>query len=87
MDIILEGLPEEYNAFVMMFYGKFDNKDLMELESMLFVQEAQLEIFYQELSSPAPSANALHTSAQPGPQANAFTALGSTQQFRSSYYS
>lgn len=74
MDIILEGLPEEYNAFVMM-------------ESMLFVQEAQLEIFYQELSSPAPSANALHTSAQPGPQANAFTALGSTQQFRSSYYS
>lgn len=74
MDIILEGLPEEYNAFVMILYGKPGNTDLMELESLLLLQEAQLEKFKQELTIPAPSANAVQAATQPPPQANATTA-------------
>lgn len=48
-DVLLDGLPEEYNPFVMMIFGKPDTPPLSEIESLL-VQEFQLEKIRQELS-------------------------------------
>jgi histone deacetylase 1/2 len=58
---VLEGLPEEYNPFVMMIYGRPDSLSLLDLEGLL-VQESQLEKFRQELTVPSASANVAHTS-------------------------
>lgn len=44
-DAILGGLPEEYNAFIMMMYGRLEPVSITDLESLLMVQEAQLEKF------------------------------------------
>lgn len=68
MDVILEGLPEEYNAFVMLYYGKPDTADITEFESLLLVQEAQLEKFRQELTTTTPTANVVQANPQPNPQ-------------------
>lgn len=51
VDAILEGLPEEYNAFVMMMYGRFDPVSVTDVESLLMVQEAQLDKFRAELTA------------------------------------
>ncbi|KAK2357169.1 hypothetical protein QL285_094468 [Trifolium repens] len=48
IDSILEELPEEYNPFVMMIYGRPDSHSLFDIEGRLFVQELQLENFRQE---------------------------------------
>jgi histone deacetylase 1/2 len=45
IDAILEGLPEEYNPFVMMVYGRPDSPSLLDIEGLLLVQESQLEKF------------------------------------------
>ncbi|GAU38583.1 hypothetical protein TSUD_322600 [Trifolium subterraneum] len=60
IDSILEGLPEEFNPFVMMFYGRSDSPSLYDIEGLLLVQESQLAKFRQELSTPSASAN-LHS--------------------------
>lgn len=44
-DIILDGLSEEYNAFVMMIYDKADSPNLTEIESLLLVHKRQLDKF------------------------------------------
>lgn len=86
MDIILEGLSEEYNSFVMMYYVKPDNTGLMELEPLLPVQEAQLGKFRQELTSPSPSAIAVQAIVQnSNPQANALTTSSIAYQNNNSY--
>lgn len=60
VDVVLEGLPEEYSSLVMIVYHKAGDIDLIDLESMLLVQEAQLDKFRQELATPAMSANLVH---------------------------
>ncbi|KAK2402858.1 hypothetical protein QL285_052344 [Trifolium repens] len=57
IDSILDGLPEEYNPFVMMIYGRPDSPSLLDIEGLLLVQESQLEKFRQELVVPTASAN------------------------------
>jgi histone deacetylase 1/2 len=57
IDSILDGLPEEYNPFVMMMYGRSDSPSLFDVEGLLLVQESQLEKFRQELAVPNASAN------------------------------
>lgn len=49
IDAILEGLPEEYSPFVMIMYGRTDPISVTDLESLLMVQEAQLEKFKPEI--------------------------------------
>jgi histone deacetylase 1/2 len=61
IDSILDGLPEEYNPFVMMIYGRPDSPSLFDIEGLLLVQESQLEKFRQELAVPSASANVAHT--------------------------
>ncbi|CAJ2678668.1 unnamed protein product [Trifolium pratense] len=61
IDSILDGLPEEYNPFVMMIYGRSDSPSLYDIEGLLLVQESQLEKFRQELMVPNVSANIAHT--------------------------
>lgn len=45
IDAILEGLPEEYNSFVMMIYSRSDNPSVSNIETLLHVQEAQFDKF------------------------------------------
>lgn len=47
---MLDGLLEEYNSFVIIKYAKSENFNLTKLESLLMVQEAQLDKFRQELT-------------------------------------
>lgn len=61
VDSILEGLPEEFNSFVMMVYSRFDTPTVEDVEALLLLQEAQFEKFKQELTSPSVSANVAHT--------------------------
>lgn len=56
VDIVLDGLPKDYNSFVMIVFTKLDSIDLTDLDSMLLVQQAQLDKFRQELPIPAVSA-------------------------------
>lgn len=42
-DVVLDGLPEEYNSFVMMIYGHSDTIFLSEIEALLLVQEVQFD--------------------------------------------
>lgn len=53
VDVILQGLPEEYSPFIMMVYGKSEPKDMYDVEGLLYVQEAHLDKYCQELSSPS----------------------------------
>ncbi|GAU37351.1 hypothetical protein TSUD_395330 [Trifolium subterraneum] len=51
IDAILEGLPEEFNSFVMMVYSRFDTPTVEDIEALLLLQEVQFEKFKQELSN------------------------------------
>lgn len=51
IDTVLEGLPEEYNSFVMMIYGRNDSPSIDDIEALLLTQDSQFEKFRQELSS------------------------------------
>ncbi|GAU29238.1 hypothetical protein TSUD_362280 [Trifolium subterraneum] len=57
IDAILEGLPEDFNSFVMMMYSRFDTPTVEDIEGLLMLQEAQFEKFRQELTNPSVSAN------------------------------
>jgi hypothetical protein len=41
IDAILDGLPEEFNSFVMMIYSRTDVFSVEDLEALLLLQEAQ----------------------------------------------
>lgn len=43
---ILQGLPEEYNPFIMMIYGKLELTNIYYVEALFYVQEAQLDKFF-----------------------------------------
>src|SRR3954468_23417458 len=62
IDAILEGLPEEFNPFVMQMYGCPVPPTLCDVEALLYVQEAQLDKFRQELAASTIAANVAHTS-------------------------
>ncbi|PNX57709.1 retrovirus-related Pol polyprotein from transposon TNT 1-94, partial [Trifolium pratense] len=57
VDAILEGLPEEFNSFVMMVYSRFETPTVENVEALLLLQEVQFEKFRQELANPSVSAN------------------------------
>nr|KYP36809.1 hypothetical protein KK1_042047 [Cajanus cajan] len=67
IDTILDGLPEDYNSFIMMIYGRSDSISVTDVESLLLVQEAQLEKYRQDLTSPSVSVNVVQ-----GPQDSQF---------------
>ncbi|MCH81099.1 retrovirus-related Pol polyprotein from transposon TNT 1-94, partial [Trifolium medium] len=57
VDAILEGLPEDFNSFIMMVYSRFDSPTVEDVEALLLLQEAQFDKFRQELASPSVSAH------------------------------
>lgn len=57
VDAILEGLPEEYNSFIMMMYARTDPMTVTDVESLLLVQESQFEKFKTELTPNSVSVN------------------------------
>jgi histone deacetylase 1/2 len=57
VDAILEGLPEDFNSFVMMIYSRFETPTVEDVEALLLLQEVQFEKFRQELTNPSVSAN------------------------------
>jgi hypothetical protein len=57
VDSILEGLPEEFNSFVMMVYSWFDTPTVEDVEVLLLLQEVLFEKFKQKLSNPSASTN------------------------------
>ncbi|PNX90864.1 retrovirus-related Pol polyprotein from transposon TNT 1-94, partial [Trifolium pratense] len=60
VDAVLEGLPEEYNSFVMLVYSRFETPTVEDVEALLLLQEVQFEKFRQELTNPSVSANVAH---------------------------
>ncbi|PNX93512.1 histone deacetylase, partial [Trifolium pratense] len=60
VDAILEGLPEEFNPFVMMVYSRFETPTVEDVEALLLLQEVQFDKFRQELANPSVSANVAH---------------------------
>ncbi|CAI8596770.1 unnamed protein product [Vicia faba] len=61
IDSILNGLPEEYNPFVMQKYGCPVPPTLCDVEGLLYVKETQHDKFRQELVANTVSANIAHT--------------------------
>lgn len=57
VDAILEGLPEEYGPFVMMMYGRSDSPSVSDVESLLLLQESQLEKYKSEFTATTVSVN------------------------------
>lgn len=57
IDVILEGLPEAYGLFMMMIYGRVNNPSVIDIESLLLLQEAQHEKFKTRLSSGSVTVN------------------------------
>lgn len=56
-DAMLQGLLKEYNPFIMMIYSKGDPTDIYDVEALLYIQEAQLDKYRQELASLNVTAN------------------------------
>lgn len=65
VDAILQGLPEEYNPFIMMIYNKGDSIDIYDVEALLYVQEAQLDKYKQQLITLSATANIAHGQVMP----------------------
>lgn len=57
IDAILQGLLEEYNPLIMMIHGKVKSTNIYDVEALLYVQETQLDKFFQELLTPSVIAN------------------------------
>ncbi|CAI8587908.1 unnamed protein product [Vicia faba] len=57
IDVILDGLLEEYSSFMMQMHGKSESPTLYDVEALLYVQEGQLDKFHQELALSNVSAN------------------------------
>lgn len=54
---IFQGLPEEYNSFIIMAYNITDPMYIYEVDGFLYVQEAELEKYPQELAAPSATSN------------------------------
>lgn len=54
---MIEGLPHEYNSFVMMICGKVDTPSIDDIEASILVQEAQFEKYRQDLVTPSTLVN------------------------------
>lgn len=57
LDVILEGLPEDFNPCVMLIYGRLDTPSISDVESLLLMQEIQIEKFKQDQSAGSISVN------------------------------
>lgn len=79
---MLYGLSEDYNSIVLMAFTKPDTLNLSGLESLLLVQESQLDTFHQELATLAVSANLAHTSHRGGANAGRYYGGPSHKNFR-----
>jgi histone deacetylase 1/2 len=64
VDSILEGLPREFNSFVMMVYSRFETPTVEDVEALLLLQEVQFDKFKQELNNTSASANLAHAATQ-----------------------
>lgn len=62
IDMILEGLPKEYNSLVMMIYARGNPPSVDDIEALLFMKDAQFEKFQQELPSHAVTVNVAQAS-------------------------
>lgn len=65
IDAILDGLSEEYCPFIMMIYSRADTPSVADIESLLLMQEAQLEKFKPDLGTNV-SVNVAQTSGHTG---------------------
>lgn len=52
LDVILEGLPEEYNFPINLDSTRYDSSDLDELEALLLAQEVRLDRYKQTEKMP-----------------------------------
>lgn len=55
--VILQGLLEEYNTFIMIEYNKTEPMDIYEVDGLIYVQEAWLDKYRQELPAPSATTN------------------------------
>lgn len=73
IDSILDGLLEECNPFVMQMYESTKPSSLCDVEAQLYVQEAQVDKFRQELSISIVAANLANTSQETTSSRGAFS--------------
>lgn len=63
IDVILEGLPEEYDLLINLVSARYDSPDLDELEAMLLSQEVRLDRYKQNASRSAATINVANVAA------------------------
>lgn len=56
----MQGFRKEYNPFIMMIYGKGEQKNIYDVEALQYVQEAQFDKYRQELVIPSSMAIVIH---------------------------
>lgn len=61
LDSILDGLPKEYSPFLVHMYGSQLSLTPYDVETLIYVQEAQLDKFCQELTATTIAVNISHT--------------------------
>lgn len=63
LDVILEGLPQEYSPVISVVESKFDTIDIDEVESPLIAHETRLDKFKKKTIDDVASLNLTHTPA------------------------
>jgi hypothetical protein len=75
LDVILEGLPQEFGPVISVVESKFDTIDIYEVESLLIAHKSCLDKFMKKTLDDAASPNLTHapasnTQSQPQPDAS-----------------
>lgn len=78
IDAILDDLSEEYGPFIMMIYSRFDTPSVADIESLLLMQEAQIEKFKADLSPVIVSINVAQ-----GPNSNSSNGSNNSDSYNS----
>lgn len=79
IDVILEGLSEDYNVFIVSVTSKTDPYTVNEIESLLVTQEERIEKYKKE-ASPSLSANVAQVT--PSPKQNKPPPIANSGQSR-----
>ena len=78
LDVILEGLPQEYSPVISVVESKFDTIDIDEVESLLIAHETRLDKFKKKTIDDVASLNLTHTPAASGSQTPTDSSMSSS---------
>lgn len=73
MNVILEGLPEEYDSLINLLSTRYESSDLDELEALILAQEVRFDHYRQSASHTIATVNVANMATSPNdptPQAH-----------------